>query len=267
MVQETLQGTIAVSSNDTVSNNIELYFDIITEHSISVQNQITDNYLENNTAIQDHIAHSPVVISLRGLSGEAVYIPSTNTDPATNKDGLIKKAYNYAGGYMSAKTGISNVPEKLAVIPALLPPVDNITQLAKNAVTYVEASYNRYKKIIKNFINPLERRNRLKIVYRDLKALRDSNASLIVKTPYETFGDMYIQSVAFRQGNENYVTDIELTLKQLQFTEVQVTGADKEVLAKYNATARAPEENHGTVQGVKKSLAAQIVDGDKFTLF
>lgn len=54
---------------------IALYFDTIEEHTLNIQNQITDNYIENNTSIQDHIAHAPITISMRGLIGEVVYKP------------------------------------------------------------------------------------------------------------------------------------------------------------------------------------------------
>ena len=242
MVQEVLTGGVSVSAQDTNNNKTGLYFDVVMEHSVSIQNQITDNYLENNTAIQDHIAKSPIVVSLRGLSGELVFTPPS-------------KALTFLYDTVNAplKTRFTNnrvATDKLTVIPALLPPVDNITQLAKNAVQYVEASVERYVKIVKNFTSQLQRQTRLKQIYNDLMALREANTLMVVETPYDIFFDMAIQSITLRQGNQNYITDIELTLKQINYAEVKTTKADSAVLAKYNEVARAEVENCGKAQGV-----------------
>lgn len=45
-------------------------FDIIGDESISLESDITDNFLENNTAIQDQIALRPEIITVHGLVAE-----------------------------------------------------------------------------------------------------------------------------------------------------------------------------------------------------
>ena len=254
MSTQTISGGVSVTvqsgsvSNPLLPNNkAGVYFDIIQEHSLSLQNQITDNYIENNTAIQDHIAHSPLVISLRGLSGEVVYKPPQFA---------LNEAYKNVNSFIqdrAADRRVSNnmlLTDKLTVIPALLPPVDNVTQMAKNAVQYVEASVNRYIKIVEGFTSTDYRQTRLEQIYNDLATLRDNNALLIVETPYEAFDNMAIQSITLRQGVQNYITDIELTLKQINYATTYRTEADTSVMAIYNACARAEEANHGKAQGV-----------------
>ena len=66
-------GAVLAVQQDKPSKLTDYYFDIIKGHTISINNQITDYYLENNTAVQDHIAHAPIVITLSGISGEVVY--------------------------------------------------------------------------------------------------------------------------------------------------------------------------------------------------
>ena len=73
--------------------------------------------------------------------------------------------------------------------------------------------------------------------------------ALVVNTPFQTFENMYIQSISLKQGNQDYITDIELTLKQINFIGTQTAAADKNVLSKYNQWSRAQVENHGNVQG------------------
>lgn len=213
--------------------NVGYYFDIVEEHSLSIQNQITDNFLENNTAVQDHIAHNPITVSLNGLSGEIIF---------EQPNWILNQT---AQGY-------NNVPtDKLQILPALIPQVDNVTQIAKNTIQYVESSYKRYEKIIKRFTNQSVKTTRLKQIYRDLKGLSDSNIALFVVTPYATFENMYIQSITLRQGNENYITDVGVTLKQVQYANVGVTEADQNVLAKYNEFARAKVENNGKAKSIQ----------------
>ncbi len=245
----TVTATATAADELLIKNQTGLYFDIINEHSVSIQNQITDNYIENNTAIQDHIAQNPTVISLRGLSGEVVYTP-----PVTALNWMYSKANTaiqktFNSGNMMANTNI--LTDKLTAIPALLPPVDNVTQMAKNVVQYVEASVDRYVKIVKNFTSDLDRQTRLEQIYNDLIALRAANVLMYVETPYAVFQDMAIQSITLHQGDQNYITDIELTLKQINFATTYTTKPDESVMAKYNAMQRTEEANHGKAPGVE----------------
>lgn len=239
------------------TNIAGLYFDIIQEHNISIQNSITDNWVENNTAIADHIAHQPLIITLRGISGEIVFVPPTKTLDTLYK-GVNSAIQNRLADGKMANNNV--IIDKLTLIPALLPPVDNITQLAKNAVQYIESSYKLYEKIIKNFTNN-NRESHLWQIYRELEEISASNTAMIVETPFKVFDNMYIQSINFTQGNQLYSADIVLTLKQINFTETLTTGVDEKTMAKYNAYARAKQENHGLVPG--KTIDNSILN-DKF---
>ena len=75
MTQSINSGAILGSpvNNSPTAQPLILYFDIIQEHSINLQSQITDNWLENNSPVNDHIANSPLIISLKGISGELIY--------------------------------------------------------------------------------------------------------------------------------------------------------------------------------------------------
>lgn len=272
MVQEAYQGAVVKTqdSADEFPKTMEFYFDIIQEHSISLQNQITDNYIENNTAVQDHIAKSPLVVSLRGLIGEIVFTPPTSFLTEI-KEGLNKST----GGNFGA------VSEKLGPLSAILPEVSNLDQLARNAVQYTEASVNRYKKIYNSFFSKKtgkllpefqiagNKETRLQEVYRKLSVLRNSNALLTVLTPYdeEPMRNMVIQSVTLRQGNEKFVSDIEMTLKQIKFARTETTKPDEKVMAKYNAIQRTQEANHGKAQGTEANNSYfynNVVKGKKY---
>lgn len=253
---EKIKGAFVETQDD---NNLEtqmgLYFDIIQEHSINLTSQITDNWMEDNSYINDHITNEPLIVNLRGISGEVVYIPSTNEGLLSNIQDDINNKY-----------GRLQMPlNKLGALVQLYPPVDNITQIAKNTVEYVEASYKRYKSIVRRFIDNGQKISRLKQIFSDLDNIRERKLALTVKTPYANFDNMYIQSVVLRQNNENYMTDIELTLKKANFVNSLTTVADQENREKVNFIQRQEVENHGFVQG--KEAAENIKSGNGFGIF
>lgn len=240
------KGAVLAVQQDTPSKLTDYYFDVIKGHTISINNQITDYYLENNTAVQDHIAHAPIVITLSGISGEIVY---TAVQAEKDYDKELIQATSYAN--------MQNINNKLTALITIAPTISNLTQKAKNAYDYIEASAGRYVGILRRFRgsdSPLDRYNgtsdsfketRLQEIHRKLLLLRNNNTALWVHTPYGDYLNMYIQSITLRQNEENYITDLELTLKQLNFAEVKYTEVDKTVMAKYNAYAQAKTQENG----------------------
>lgn len=251
----TLYGGISTATeSDVIDNDLAIYFDVITDHSISITNNITDNYLENNTAIQDTIAHAPLECSINGMIGELVYIPSTNNPRYLRRiyEDINSKlhAREILGSQIDGEYSNYVATDKLSTLGQLLPPVDNVTQLAKNAVVYVEDSIDRYKKIYKNLKRNLKEQTRLQTVYETLKKLSDTNTSLIVTTPFQTLYNMYIQNIDFDQGNENHTANISISLKQLNFTVINITDPDQNVISKYSKEAQAQVENNGKADGI-----------------
>lgn len=293
--QYTLQGAISVTAPAATvqtikdvnrQNAVTYYFDVITDESIELINQITDNWVENNTAIQDHIAQNPLVISISGISGEKVF----RYDPAVANQLLAEARLQAAK--MGYGINLNNLQassfwdlvglgaqakelNKLSVISVLYPPVSNYMQVAMNAVELVDAAASKYSNIYNSIFNKesnneqilgsfSDNTTRLKSVYNNLSQLRDNNIPLVTITPWGIFDNMYIQSVRLKQGNQLYVTDIEMTLKQLRFSNVTTTAADKNVMAQYNAYARANVENNGVAQG-NQTLLKEMTDKYGYT--
>lgn len=262
-----------IEENKTIDDSIlDYYFDVITDESIELINQITDNYVENNTAIQDHIAQNPLVITVSGLSGEKVF----KYDPGVANQ-LLAEARIQAAKYGNMKStafwtliGAGAKAEglnKLSVIPSLYPPVSNYMQVAMNAAELADAAVTKYRNIYQSlkdsgspeFENVFSSgdvdNTRIKQIYNKFVELLESKKPLSITTAYGFFTNMYIQSVRLSQGNELYKTDIQLTLKQLRFSNVTTTAADKNVMAKYNAYARAEVENNGIAQGKQTNIS------------
>lgn len=239
------------------------YFDIIKEHTISFSNSITDYYLEDNTTVQDHISHAPLTITLSGLRGELTYTPS-------DKD--VAQELAKAKATTASRDRLTQL-SKLRPLNMFLPAVSNPMALARNAITYVASSVLRYYGIFKSWsntnyglnqyqgINFSQKNNKLQDVCENLLILSKENTSLVVHTPYRKFENMYIESVTLSQGESNYVTDIQVTLKQLRFAEVTTTKPDESVMSQYTAYQRTEDENNGKA-GTRKSELAKMWDSN-----
>ena len=259
---KTQNQAIMTVQNDEPSKLTDYYFNIITGHSVTVQNAITDYFLENNTAVQDNIAHNPLEITLNGFCGEKVY---TRKEAEENFDKELAKAKQQAN--------FINAQAKLSALSILVPEASNITRLAKNVYSYVYTSARRYMGIIQKFRNsnnPMNtytnapstfRETRLQAVFRKLRYLSDNNVAMWVNTPYGDFLNMYIQSITMRQDEENFISDIEVTLKQLQFAEVKTDKVDESVMSRYNANARAQVEDGGKAHTRKSALKTDYEAG------
>lgn len=266
-IKEKTQATVK-AGDEATSNFVEYYFDIITSHSVTIQNNMTDNFLENNTAVQDHIAHMPIQVTLSGISGEVVYKPSRmdkNAPFDLSKVGLGRLNTPLNNFYNNVNSRFSPITNKLSPISVITPQSSNVTQLAKNIYNYSGQSVNRYVKVAKSIVGSItNRETRLKEIFRKFSILRSANTPLIVTTPYYEFQNMYIQSITLRQDEMNFTTDIELSLKQLQFANVQYTEADKNVMAMYNSYAQAKTSENGKANTYRKSMAATDWDAGHF---
>lgn len=257
-----------------------LFFQTVTDDTVNFQSQITDNWVENNTAIQDHIAVSPITITMRGLIGELVY-SSAEAELDYNSALAQANAINSRDatllqfGQYYTQTDIDG---KLTAVSAYFPEVSNITQMAQNMWDLHEASRRKAERISKiltgqannnlaakmnaySGLSSNARQSKLKEVAESLKDYWMNRKSFIANTPFGDFDNMYIQSVTLHQGNENFIGEIDITLKQLRFAQTLTTKADKEVLAKYNAYAQASEQNYGKAQGENSLLYDTLTPG------
>ena len=244
-----------------------LFFNTVTDDTVNFQSNITDNWVENNTVIQDHIAVSPVTVTMRGLLGELVY---TSEQAVKDYESVLAQA-----NVLNSKDAVlgqfgnlkfNDADGKLTAINAYFPEASNATQLAQSMWDRHEASAKKARKIANILIGQANnnlaskmnaysglstnaRQSKIKQISEELKNYWIERKPFTVNTPFGDFENMYIQSVTLHQGNENFIGEIDITLKQLRFAQTLTTKADKEVLAKYNACARAEEQNYGKAQG------------------
>lgn len=279
----TPQGEL-IEENSKPFQLIKYFFDVVNDDTVTYNAQITDNWIESNSAIQDHIALQPVTITMRGLCGELVYDAKQAELDYENELAQAKtrnSQYTIIWKYGDFK-GIEDVDGKLVAIGKIAPPLSNITEMAQNnwellniqnqkASKIVDAFKNRNNKTMAQQMNNYNglstnaRQSRLKQVGDEFKKAILGRKSFTVNTPFGTFENMYLQTVTLHQGEEDYIGDIDITLKQIRFAQTQTTKADEKTLSELNSLAQTQSDaqNNGNTQGVNrnKSFLADMYDG------
>lgn len=231
--------TYTVNLNNEVKT-IDVIFDIIESDAISIQADITDHYVEDNTAVQDTMALKPIEITLRGFVAEKVYERSLMIT------GEIENAFS-----------------KINPISALIPQISNYANVVVNASRYVESSINRYInnfKSIKDIFNKNKtpQVSKQMAVAQNLLNLRNSRTLVTVKTPFGTFDNMLILDAQMEQGDNTTVSDLSVTLKQYNSVTTQLVNIDYKKYAGRLAQQKAITENLGKVQGQKQELTSTL---------
>lgn len=246
--------TILTELND---KGLAFFFTYIEDETSTMEASITDNYVETNHAVQDHIAIKPRIYRLRGCIGEVVYHSTAQwaelIGNKINQNPILQKTLNA----MKPIASVSGV-------------LSSATSSAIAVVNQLENSYNRYKKMIEdNFIAARQRKLlnqkqettvaylnrilelRIPVTLKGLKferTLDDDSEENKFERLY------YLQSVASHQGNNNYITDIEVTIKEFRIATTKTTKPDPNKYGGFtrqdnSAIQKAEEHNQGSAKG------------------
>lgn len=226
-------------------------FSFVDDETSSAEATITDNYVETNHSVQDHIAIRPRVYRLRGCVGEVVYRGSEKFLKA-----ILEKANSHP---ILQKTITAS-----SAISAISPIVGNYTQLAVNVVNQVESSFNRYKQMIDNLLPSRTpalqgKHQKLAVAYLNrllelrqevnLKGLKfneifnDDEAGKAIERKY------YLQSVTAHQGNNDFISDIEVQIKEFRIATTKTAKMDKNKYGGLCAVQKTSEANNGPAKG------------------
>ena len=250
-----LSGSVEVNeykANNAKWANLALLFDYIQDETSTVEAEITDNWVESNWAYQDHIAIKPRVYRVRGCVGEVLY---ENISKALDKYDEFKAAHPVYQKTMSVLGGIS----------MLSGTVSNYTQAAINIVKQIESSYDRYKQIFDNFTKASQiRGKRQAVLYEMLVYMMQQRVPIQITSfafGVENFPELhpynklfFIQSVSARQGDSAFISDIELTIKEVRIAETKTTQVDKSKFGGFVASQKTEEANNGLSKGEKTDV-------------
>lgn len=206
------------------------------EQTAQTECDITDHFVEDNTAIQDQISLKPIRVTTHGYIGEV-----NNVVPI---------------GLESLKI----IADKMTTLSAYTPELSVTAQLAYNqafqsyqqAESLVNSAISAWDTInggnsanqitgsenvsqLSGLINSTRNQSRQQIAYQFFYAYQQNRNLFTVQTPWAIFKNMAIQSLRAVQTDEtNTVTDFEITFKQIRFAETITINAPIEGSYDYN---------------------------------
>ena len=221
-------------------------FDLKEDYRLNLNSDITDHYVENNKAIQDHIALRPVTIEVSGKVAEVNL--NTPYDEQSEID-VAKKTLNAIDSYYN----------RLGSLPQFAP---NIVNQARDITNTTKSVYNTYKtfsSFIKKSKGEQQQTRQSKIVSR-FKQYWESRTKFVIVTPYCVLDNMYILDFSANQPkNTKYVTDIKIKFKQIREAEVLTVTSRFKSLGAEIAANKKRIENAPNVCG-KEEVPLQDVE-------
>ncbi len=181
-------------------------FHIMGEETTQLQADITDHFIENNSALQDHIAIRPRIITLSGYIGELNNVPPVALAPLKN-----------AVDRLSPLGGVRPPP-----LNGLLP---SLTANAIRAYNMAEQLYRATEKMIlagyKTSGTIIE--SRQQEAYDKLYKRFIARQLFYVQTPYGQWPNMAIQSMRITQDDrDKNSSDFTITFKEIRMAETQI---------------------------------------------
>lgn len=209
--------------------------DIVSQHS-----EITDHFVEDNTAVQDHIGISPVKITLKGSISEVVFANTLATALVT--------------ALTTVENGLSAVPAFVGTYtPGVAQKLETTISQAQNVAVQIEQAASRAAQIASYFFPQGTRQQK---AYAMLSALQLARVIFTVYTPFQVFANMAIEDFTITQPkNTKTKSDITVVMKQLQFANSLSVSS---FLYQYGGRSTAgfqPVVGNGLTAGVTSSIS------------
>ena len=229
----------------------EFKLDIIGEETLTAENDVTDHYVESNTAYQDQIARKPKIYTISGEVGELVWYQKDTSSQlvgqvAQRLEGVVSFLPKMSKGFQQMKKTVmkaaqwvdtaSNVVSRLSNFASEIKRDENGEEVSSRSITNQEQAYIRL------------------LAYRD-----DVVTPLTIKTPWGVLKDYVITSLKFTQPRDTKDKSIiSMTLKEFRTTSVSTVKFD---INKYQGVAgfeRQPNVDNGTTAGTDKSISESV---------
>ena len=172
-------------------------FDIPENETVIHTAQITDNWVETNYSIQDHVAFEPVKITLTGKVAELVYAKSAAAK-------YIAQVIGRLGPLGVLQPGVS---QKAA---QYISEAERLFNAAESAVSEIGDLYNAVS-------GGKPKLNKQQQAFSTFETFFFGRARLTVQTPWKTYQNMIIETWSADQASETTTeTSFTVTFKQLR---------------------------------------------------
>lgn len=207
--------------NDNSSQPPAILFNYEGEQTVSLSSDVTDHYIENNTAIQDQVALKPETITTSGFIGElndvapAALIPLQTVAEKLVAIGAYAPqisetaAIAYAKAFQLYQVGASLANSAVSSWSSL---TGGGAQTVINGATTQQDIVNQTNKS----------QTKQQIYFQQFYGYWKNRTLFTVQTPWAVFQDMIIQNLrAVQDAETRMITDFEITFKLMRFASTQ----------------------------------------------
>ncbi|HKO17936.1 MAG TPA: hypothetical protein VJU82_03530 [Acidobacteriaceae bacterium] len=177
-------------------------FDILGDEEVSLASDITDHFIEDNTAIQDQIALKPETITLRGLVGELVTPKAATPNPQPQNNPL---------------------PTNPGMVPELTPGAEQTQTDADNAAAANTAGITSAKSLYQYYQQKSGRQpdqTMQSSIYGYFYQLWKGRQLFTVETPFGFFTNMAILSLqAIQEEDSRYKSNFVVVFKKIRIAQ------------------------------------------------
>jgi len=178
-------------------------FDIDGTVTHTLESDITDHYLEDNTFMQDHWALKPEKVVLKNYQGEYLFTSPLTSPPVQPLTFTPQQLYIQAS---------SKIPSILIPVPKLPQMLQNKNKIQSSVLATMSRPIQRI---------PLPQGLRQASVYNFFKNLRQARTLITVNTAYGNLTNMAIDNlVPFQDEDTQTLSEFTITLKQIHFVDV-----------------------------------------------
>ena len=187
-----------VKNGETTPQVDPVLFHYEGENSISLESDITDHYVEDNTTVQDQIALRPETINVHGYIGELNNVVPKALEP------------------------LKTIADKLTIVDAYTPALSTTALLAFNQATQLYAvgvnAANSAISAWNSLTGAPQNQNKQQIAFQQFYGYWKNRTLFTVQTPWAIFQNMAIRSLrAVQDADTRVITDFEISFKQMRF--------------------------------------------------
>lgn len=224
-----------------------LRMDIIGDETLTVDSDVTDHYVESNTAYQDQISLKPKIYTVSGEVGELVWYQKDSASQifgqvAQRLEGVISFLPIRSKSFTQFKTKAMKVAQWVDTASNVASKVSNLW----NSATTGSLTHQQQ-------------------AYQELLAMRDNRVPLpMIKTPWGILENYVITNLKFNQPKETKDKSyISITFKEFRTVSVATVEFDPK---KYQGNAlyeNQPKTDNGKTSGKDESISKPVTPEPK----
>ena len=209
----------------------QLRLQIYGNESISCQADITDNFVENNVAYQDHIAKKPIIYTVEGEVGELTWYK--NDSAASVLDAVAQKLEPIFSFNQTLSKNAAKIQSKALKIIGVIDSLDNAISRVWGFLSNDDVDTEQKK------------------VFKYLLLLWAKRTPINIKTPWGNLSNYVIQNVEFTQSDRTAdKSKIKISFKEFKTTKTKTVKFDVKKYMGRGSAQNAEKQNKGTTTGI-----------------